>query len=160
MQGHHNHSHHGHGHGHHHGHHHHGHHNNHHNPETKIIIIDKAGSNPPMNKPQMAPHTNNSYSVQNAQTTQSSVFDLHPNQEYMFLSGLGHDLVLDVSGDPKAAHQVIVWKKHGQKNQKFRVQPDKNHAGYYHICSVGNNNIISSSNNSKNNGENLYTNPN
>lgn len=57
--------------------------------------------------------------------------------------------MLDVSGQPEKNNQLIIWKKHGRKNQKWRIVQ---HNGRYHIISSMNNEMLSSSNNSGNSG--------
>lgn len=130
-----------------HGHHgHHGHHNHHSNPEPTVIIINKTGNNQGF----QPTHNSNAITVPH--------FDHHPNREYIICSGLGHDLVLDVSGD---SHQMngnlIVWRRHGKKNQRFKVVQDKNHYGFYNIVSIGNHNLVSAYKNSKHNGDIICT---
>lgn len=92
----------------------------------------------------------NPYTAYNATPVQ--LFDFHPHQEFVIESGLGHDLVLDVSGDDHGDAQMIIWKKHNKPNQRFKIVQDKNHYGFYHIVSVKNHKLVSSSNNSSANG--------
>lgn len=44
-----------------------------------------------------------------------------PNQDYVIVSGLNQDLALDVSDDHMTRGKAIIWKKHGMKNQRFRI---------------------------------------
>jgi hypothetical protein len=39
----------------------------------------------------------------------------------VIVSGLNQDLALDVSDDHMTRGKVIIWKKHGMKNQRFRI---------------------------------------
>lgn len=64
-------------------------------------------------------------------------------------------MVLDVSQDAKNNGQLILWKKHGKKNQKFRIVQGY---GGYHIINSATNNIITPNNNSDLKGSFLYTN--
>ena len=45
----------------------------------------------------------------------------NPNQDVCFISALDPNLVLDVSQDHETKNKLILWKKHGMKNQRFRI---------------------------------------
>lgn len=45
---------------------------------------------------------------------------------------MNEDLVLDVSGNPQDKGKVIIWKKHGKNNQRFRFRHQN---GRYQIIS-------------------------
>lgn len=49
---------------------------------------------------------------------------------YTITTALDKNMVLDVSGDPKTKGSMIIWKKHGEENQRFRI---KNVNGKYLI---------------------------
>jgi hypothetical protein len=43
-------------------------------------------------------------------------------QTYKLLSGLGHNLALDVSGNPNDHNKLLVWEDHNGPNQKFTLK--------------------------------------
>jgi hypothetical protein len=56
---------------------------------------------------------------------------------------------LDVSQDKANIGQLIIWKRHNKKNQRFRMTQQN---GRYYIVSSASNNVISVKNNSSNDG--------
>lgn len=62
---------------------------------------------------------------------------------------LDRDMCIDVSQDPQSVGQLIIWKKHGKKNQRFRIVESN---GRYHIISSSTLHVISVNNNSPNKG--------
>lgn len=119
---------------HHHGHHHHGHHGHHghHSDPQVIVMVASQGFN--------------------ANPFHQTLFN--PNQEYIIESGLGHDMVLDISQDKKNLGQLIIWKKHGKKNQRFRIVEQN---GRYQLLSCFDMQTVSVQNNGKNDGEPIFT---
>ena len=52
----------------------------------------------------------------------NSLFD--SNRDYMFFTALDDDMALDVSqGNDSSKFKMLLWKKHGEKNQRFRIKP-------------------------------------
>lgn len=45
----------------------------------------------------------------------------NPNQDLTIISALNQNLVLDISQNPQSMNKLILWKKHGMNNQKFRI---------------------------------------
>ena len=54
------------------------------------------------------------------------------NMEYVITSAMNREMALDVSQDPDTFGKVILWTKHGEKNQRFRL---RNHNGRHVIFS-------------------------
>ena len=50
---------------------------------------------------------------------QECQFQPNENKLYKIMSGLGHNLVLDVSQQPNDLNKLIVWTDNGQANQRF-----------------------------------------
>ena len=46
----------------------------------------------------------------------------NPNMEYVITSAMNRDMALDVSQDPEEMGKMILWSKHGEKNQRFRIR--------------------------------------
>lgn len=67
---------------------------------------------------------------------------------------MGHDLVLDISQSKTNHGQLIVWKRHNKKNQRFRIV---NHGGRYSIVSCSDMNVVSVQNNSHQDGEIIFS---
>ena len=50
----------------------------------------------------------------------SSLFNA--NRDYIITTALSDNLALDVSGNPQSKGKMIIWKKHGENNQLFRIR--------------------------------------
>ena len=61
-----------------------------------------------------------------------SLFD--STKEYVITSELNHHMALDISQNPSNMGQMILWKRHGEKNQRFRIKEYNN--GTYLITSL------------------------
>ena len=89
---------------------------------------------------------------------QASLFS--PHQEYIILTALNEGMALDVSGDPKSKGKMILWKKHGEKNQRFKIKQGTGaYSNQYQIFSgMGENITMEVPNNSTGKGVQLYVN--
>jgi hypothetical protein len=59
----------------------------------------------------------------------------NPNQDYMILTALDPNKALDVSlGNDSSKFKMLIWTKHGQKNQRFRFRQVG--GGTYQILSL------------------------
>lgn len=63
--------------------------------------------------------------------------------------------MLDVSQGEENFGQVIIWKKHGKKNQKFRIIQNVN--GRYSIVSSSTMQVLAPRGNSHENGHTMHT---
>lgn len=67
------------------------------------------------------------------QQVQGGAFN--PNQDYLILTALDPNKALDVSqGNNSSKFKMLIWTKHGQKNQRFRFRQVGN--GTYQILSL------------------------
>ena len=76
----------------------------------------------------------------------------NPNQDVTIVSALDQNLVLDVSQDSATKNKLILWKKHGTKNQRFRVS---NQNGKFVLMNFSGG-VVGVPNSSSKKGEEIY----
>ena len=64
-------------------------------------------------------------------------------------------MVLDISQSDQNYGQLIIWKKHGKRNQRFKIVQQYN--GKYLLVSCSGMSLLSVSNNSHHEGSIIYT---
>jgi hypothetical protein len=57
----------------------------------------------------------------------------NPNQDYIILSALNKGKALDVSQGQKDRNKILLWSKHGNQNQRYKIKLSNN--GRYQIYS-------------------------
>ena len=73
---------------------------------------------------------------QQQQQPVTSLFD--QNRDYMIFTALDDDYALDVSqGSDSSKYKMILWKKHGEKNQRFRIKPVPGTSKYQIYSNLG-----------------------
>jgi|694.fasta_scaffold92519_1 hypothetical protein len=73
---------------------------------------------------------------QQQQQPVTSLFD--QNRDYMIFTALDDDYALDVSqGNDSSKYKIILWKKHGEKNQRFRIKPVAGTSKYQIYSNLG-----------------------
>ena len=87
-----------------------------------------------------------------------SLFSSH--MEYVITTALDDNMALDISQDPKTKGKMILWKKHGETNQKFKImQGQGKFSGQYQITSsMGANITMEVPSNSTAKGVQIYVN--
>ena len=80
--------------------------------------------------------------------------------EYVITTALDDNMALDISQDPKTKGKMILWKKHGETNQKFKImQGQGKFSGQYQITSsMGANITMEVPSNSTAKGVQIYVN--
>lgn len=90
----------------------------------------------------------------------------HPNHNFIVMPASNRHMALDVSQDPQAKGKMILWNKHGQQNQLWRIEEHNNRfvlhscvGGVLHIANGNNGTHAGTGHHNKADGDFWYVEP-